>query len=248
MTHLKKGAILPILILIIALLGLGGGTYVYYKNKLVPVTEVSVVQEPQVTVATSTPSATPEVSVHSVGIPHEVECDENSKYFIITKTVDDGMKIGAQSIVKYKTDKNKKYTCEYIVEKGDYEIMDSWDLLVLAGDKLILDIGTTVERTFLIYDLKLKKEVYRGGSHGSVVVKDGMLEWWDRTNDKITEQNCAEYFNNKDYDYRKYFSKEYIENNKDHYYSELTMDGKFLLNLDTLIKTDSGERQCAYHD
>lgn len=238
MINFKKGFAIQILIIVIAMLAVGGGAYVYNQKKLVPSSELSVetvISTTTVTTKATSTQSTFEVSTTSSG-PDHTQCFENSKYYIISKQ---GNTLGAETVVKFKDGNKKVYTCLYFVEDGDFEFIEdrnddfggSWYVNGLVGDKLIFDGGTGFSRWIGIYDLKTKKLVYEGGSDGHAEIRNNTLQMRNPTEEKVSEENCSTYIHNESFTY-----------------DQLFISGKYTLDLDTFKYTGPTEKSCAFNE
>ena len=137
---------------------------------------------------------------------------------------------GSDVLVKYKTNKNEKIPCNYIVEKNDFELKNKYsaDYFLAIEDKfLIMDSGTAVNnRGLFIYDLSTQNEVFHDlYSYGRPIIKDNTVTYWINTQKPVTIENCPNLYNS---------------------------GGAFLsqvsLDLGTLNKKDLGEEQCIYQE
>jgi len=99
---------LAVLLIIVAVLAVGGVSYYSWKSKNVLPASKPENNLPQTNQA-----------INNIP-PAKIECHDSPNYFIITKN--DYMDVGTDILVKYKTDINQKIPCNYIVEKTDYEL------------------------------------------------------------------------------------------------------------------------------
>ena len=165
-----RGSVL--FIILIVLLALGGGTYVYTQN-----------------VAKHSPTQT----------YGKTECHENDTYFVIEGNRA-GADVGTDHLVKYKVTKNQQFECTYTVGEGDFEIKNGSAeyFLALENDFLILDSGTGPSpRGLIVYDLTKRSKVFsdmyvRVDSTNPVSVHDNEIEYWAKTSEEVTADNCPE--------------------------------------------------------
>jgi|GEM_PF-5010259 len=127
-----------------------------------------------------------------------ITCYLNEKYFVIDRTDLSG-DAGEDILVKSKMDNDEKLDCNYVVEEGDFELLNtniglsnSQYFSYLNDKLLILNQGTGVRRDFIIYDLEKKEKVYSDSYHSSLFdLKDGILTYWHMTNDIPNKENCS---------------------------------------------------------
>jgi hypothetical protein len=118
-------------------------------------------------------------------------CHESSDYLIVEGSTGE---VGIHFLVKYKSKKNPRLTCEYVIKPDDLEIRNEWAeyFLGLQGDLLILDSGTGPDlRGIIIWDLKKQKKVYTGTYSGEVKIETEYMEFWLKTGD-ANDENCPE--------------------------------------------------------
>lgn len=121
------------------------------------------------------------------------QCYDYDKYFVIKKNKLD--QVGEDIIVKYKKNIDEKINCEYIVNVGDFEFKGtSPDHFKLIYKKyIIIDIGTSIERQFSVYDLDTREEVYKNNIQGGVNISDNLLTFKVVTPDIPNKDNCLNY-------------------------------------------------------
>lgn len=122
---------------------------------------------------------------------YEENCVSNDKYFVIEKNLTDS--VGADHLVKYKTNANQNLSCEYIVGNGDFEIKNEWAeyTLALENNFLILDSGTGPDpRGLIIYNLSSRKKVYTDEYFQPVLIQNNTINYWSPTSQKATNENC----------------------------------------------------------
>ena len=159
---------------------------------------------------------------------YEESCVSNTKYFVIESNLTDS--VGANHLVKFKTDANQNFVCEYKVEKGDFEIKNEWAEYTLALDNnfLILDSGTGPDpRGLIIYDLNLRKKVYEDSYSQPINIQNNTIDYWTGTTKPVTEQNCPDF-------------KKWEEGGLGS-----AIDTHVSLNLLTLVKKELGEYRCS---
>ncbi len=159
---------------------------------------------------------------------YEENCVSNNKYFVVEKNLTDS--VGANHLVKYKINENQNFSCEYVVEKGDFEIKNEWAeyTLALENNFLILDSGTGPDpRGLIIYDLNARKKVFEDTYSRPITIQNNTINYWTEAVEKATEVNCPEL-------------KEYEAGGLG-----AAIDAHVSLNLSNLIKKDLGERRCS---
>lgn len=124
-----------------------------------------------------------------------LNCEENSKYFVIYKEEFINDSFEQSFLVKYKTDSKQNIPCSYVVDKEDFEIKDqffTW-FLALTDNFLILDMGTGPwPRTFIVYNLNSRKEVYTDSYSTPMSILNDVITYWNPINQKVTNENCPE--------------------------------------------------------
>ncbi len=159
---------------------------------------------------------------------YEENCISNNKYFVIEKNLTDS--VGANHLIKFKTDANQNFVCEYVVEKGDFEIKNEWAeyTLALENNFLILDSGTGPDpRGLIIYNLSTRKKVYTDEYFEPVLIQNNTINYWNPTNQKATNENCPKL-------------NEYLSGGLG-----AGIDSHVLLDLLTLSKKELGEYRCS---
>lgn len=159
---------------------------------------------------------------------YEESCISNTKYFVIESNLTDS--VGANHLVKYKTNENQNFECKYVIEKGDFEIKNEWAeyTLALENNFLILDSGTGPDsRGLIIYDLNLRKKVYEDSYSQPINIQNNSVDYWTGTTKPVTEQNCPDF-------------KKWEEGGL-----TSAIDAHVSLNLSTLVKKELGEYRCS---
>lgn len=169
---------------------------------------------------------------------NNIACQENSKYFVISKEYMDSSsgKTAADFLIKYKINKDQVISCDYVADNTDFEFknQDYARLITLNGDYLILGIGNAPIYELVIYNLTNRKKVYAETITGDVKIgTDNILTYSGFTNEKITSKNCP--------DINEYLPSEASINDADEY---ADIVGNFSLSLSTLIRKDLGEHNC----
>jgi len=157
----------------------------------------------------------------------EVNCVENSKYFMISKKSD---QITSDFLVKYKTNSGQKISCSYNAEKTDFEIkgLEATYFLALTDNFLIFDRGTAPPpRILIIYDLNSRKEVYIDKYSDPIDVSNEVITYWSPTDEKPTNKNCSKL-------------QEYLS-----YGLGAEIEAYVSLDLSNLAKKELGERRCS---
>lgn len=224
MKKTNQGFIVPLLIVIIAALAIVGAYIAGTK------------QPPLVDVAVSpfVPPLAYEVSATS-SVGNDIQCAENSRYFVVTTQIDEPNRYGADSIIKYKTPARNTFACTYTFEEGDYKIANSGNLNGLVGDNVIFDNGTTNYRGVEIYDLRIQKRVYEGDSHGSAEIVGNTLKMRTFQGMATSENECTDEENF-------YFKKDGIQ------LKNIALERNVVLDLNTLMDVGDGSERCSYRD
>jgi hypothetical protein len=119
-----------------------------------------------------------------------VNCYESPKYFVIAKEVQG--KLGTDVLIKYRSGRNEKLSCDYNFLNSDFEIKSEWAeyFAGLKGDLLILD-GTTGPgpSSLTIWDLIKRQKVYEGSWSDPEETQNNTLVFWMETG-KAYEDNC----------------------------------------------------------
>lgn len=121
----------------------------------------------------------------------KLPCHESPKYLIVEGTTGE---VGTNFLVKYKRSASEKPSCQYMIEKGDFEIKNEWAeyFMALQGDLLVLDSGTgPYPRGLIIWDLRQQKKVYSGSYSEPYEIHPGYIEFWMETG-MATDENCPE--------------------------------------------------------
>jgi len=129
-------------------------------------------------------------------------CYDRSKYFVITRA-DLTENAGDDILVKFKTDKHEKIDCKYLLEKNDFELLNTHigdgpaisyaqHFSFIKDNLIIVDEGTETNRDFVIYDLDKQEQVFTDNySAGLFDLKDNILTYWHKTNDVPNKENCS---------------------------------------------------------
>lgn len=129
-------------------------------------------------------------------------CYDRSKYFVITRA-DLTENAGDDILVKYKKDKHQKIDCKYLLEKNDFELLNTpigdgpavsytQHFSFIKDNLIIVDEGTGIDRDFVIYDLDKQEQVFTDNySAGLFDLKDNILTYWRKTNDVPNKENCS---------------------------------------------------------
>ncbi len=90
----------------------------------------------------------------------KVICHDYQKYKIIESETKDG--VGTNFIVKYKNKYNYQIDCNYLVKDGDLEIKNEFAEYFLSVQRnfLMLDSGTSTEKSFILWDLNKKIKAF----------------------------------------------------------------------------------------
>ena len=150
-------------------------------------------------------------------ISKDVTCNDNINYFVVSRDMKDS--VGTDILVKYKTDKDQHFNCNYVVEKNDFEIKNNF---------LITDNGTGPDpRVLVIYNLNSRKEVFTDEYFSQdLIIQDNAITYWSPTSQKATSNNCPKL---------------------DEYLSDglgTEIDSYIALDLATLLKKELGEYRC----
>ena len=222
----KGFALVALLAIIVGVLVVGGGAYLWGKkgNVKVPPNVIQSVDNTKVSIDFTLNGNT---------------CHDRSNYFIITRA--DPLNAGDDILIKYKTSINQKIDCNYLVGENDFELKNAcFDRPVcyhaqhfsyIKDNLLIIDEGTGPEnRGLIFYDLvkraKVFEDTYNSGE--SILPQNNIITYWQNTKEKVTIQNCPK-------------MKEY----QDHGGSAV-IETKVSLDLSTLIKKELGESRCSY--
>lgn len=155
------------------------------------------------------------------------DCVSNDKYFVVQQSLP---KAETNILVKYKTTKDQKYACEYLVDDYDFQIKNEWTagVFALENDFLILDSGSGPEpRELIVYDLTNRKRVYTDHYSTPVAINNNTITYWSPENTKPDETNCP-----KITEYTSYGLGAEIE-------------ARIVLTLSTLNKNNLGEYRCS---
>lgn len=165
-------------------------------------------------------------------------CYDLEGYYVITRN--EINEPGQNILVKYKKDNEKVYNCEYIVEEGDFELLNvkTENSLVINyaqyysyiyNNKLILNRGTGNNREFQIYDLNTYGKIFTDNYNVGLEdldLKENILTYWRTTNDIPNKENCS-----KVDEYKKMGGAK--------------IETKVLLDLNDLIKKEFTEFRCS---
>lgn len=119
----------------------------------------------------------------------DVTCYEYPQYSVI---------IGANGdmLVKFKQGDEEMPPCEYVVNKGDYEVKNEWAefFFGISGNLMFVDSGTGPDlRDVMIYDLTQRTKVYETSySEPIVLTENDTLSFWLET-EEASKENCPEY-------------------------------------------------------
>lgn len=159
---------------------------------------------------------------------YESDCVSNDKYFVVENDLVDN--VGSNILVKYKSTKDQKYSCEYLPGDSDFQIKNEFAEYVLALENnfLILDSGTgPPPRGLIIYDLINRKKVFTDSYSNPIAVNNGTVTYWRPVNTKPDEINCP--------DLTEYTSRGL----------RAVIEAHVVLTLSTLNKTELGEYRCS---
>ncbi|QQR50084.1 hypothetical protein IPF86_03320 [Candidatus Nomurabacteria bacterium] len=162
----QKGLIISIII--VTILAICYGIYIYDKNNIQP------------------------AQLATTNTPNLNKCFENSKYFAIQKN--SNLDAGSDILVKFKTDENEKFECSYTVGTNDFEVKNEYAeyFMLFTNNFLVLDSGTGPDRGLKIYDLNSRKKVYEDLYKKPVVAEADVLTYWNPTTLPVTPENCPE--------------------------------------------------------
>lgn len=159
---------------------------------------------------------------------YESDCVSNDKYFVVEKGLIDS--VGSDILVKYKSTKDQKYSCEYLASDSDFQIKNELAEYVLALENnfLILDSGTGPQpRRLIVYDLISRKKVFTDSYSNPIAVNNDTVTYWSPVNTKPDETNCPKLTE----------------------YTSLGLGAEIeahvVLTLSTLNKTELGEYRCS---
>lgn len=196
---MTRNQLLTLILVILVIIGLA---YIFTKED-----KVIVVKEP--------------VSTASLA------CHDSAKYFAVEKSLADS--VGADILIKYKTDVNQDIPCVYTVGSNDFELKNVMAeyFLTFTDNFIVLDKGTAPEpRGLVVYDLRSREMVFTDSYAKPVIVDGDSLTYFSKTTQKTTLQNCPE-------------MNDYIKNGLG-----AVIMSKVTLDLNTLVKKDSGEIKC----
>lgn len=176
----------------------------------------------------SAPVVTPVVSQEiEVGASDGVVCHNSPQYFIITRAVDGS--VGSDTLVKYKVTADAQFPCRYVVAQEDFEIKNGSAeyFLAITNHFLIFDSGTAPDpRVMIVYDLSKRAKIYTDKYSKPTLTKDSLVSYWTPTDKKVTITNCPK-------------MNEYISGGLG-----VGIDAYVTLDMNTLIKKESGEYRC----
>ena len=156
--------------------------------------EQNISSQPSASESKNIASATPESQIQAPATStKDVICNENPKYLVISRKLVDSP--GSDILVKYKTAENQNISCEYRIEKTDFEIKNESAeyFFGLTDDFLILDSGTApYPRDLIVYDLTNRKKVYTDKYSQPAAVQNGVVTYWSPTDKKVDDKNCPE--------------------------------------------------------
>ena len=253
MKNNKGFAEIGIILSIIVVLIVGAGAYYFgtknnstpkstalNNNKLVPAEKLDQNSTDKNSVTQTTTiqpnlDQTPKVSSGS----EDTTCYQNPKYFVIAQQ--DTLSAGDNILIKYKTNADQNISCEYSVDKTDYELKNTCSygpvcylaqyVSNIEGNLLIVDEGTGPDnRNIIIYDLTKRAKVFSDTySTGDLsYLQNNTIIYWVNTNEIANKQNCPEID-----EYQKMGGKAVLES-------------KISLNLSSLTKNGLGEYRCSY--
>ena len=122
---------------------------------------------------------------------YESDCVSNNKYFVVQKGLIDN--VGSDILVKYKSTKDQKYSCEYLTSNSDFQIKNEWAeyVLTLENNFLILDSGTgPPPRRLIVYDLTSRKKAFIDSYSNLITANSSSLTYWSPVDTKPNETNC----------------------------------------------------------
>ena len=159
---------------------------------------------------------------------YESACVSNDKYFVVEEGLTDS--VGSDILVKYKSTKDQKYSCEYLSSNSDFQIKNEWAEYVFALENnfLILDSGTgPPPRGLIIYDLTTRRKVFTDSYSEPTVVSSSSITYWSPVDTKPNETNCPKI-------------AEYTSEGLG-----AEIEAHVVLTLSTLSKTELGEYRCS---
>ncbi|MBI4843094.1 MAG: hypothetical protein HY809_02060 [Nitrospirae bacterium] len=121
-----------------------------------------------------------------------LECHESPKYFIIVKEVKGSA--GSDILIKYKGNPDEKYSCDYALSDGGFEIKNEWaEYYAGLKDNLLLLDSTTGPGPsgLIIWDLQKRKKAFEGSWSDAEESGSGSLVYWLET-DEASEGNCPD--------------------------------------------------------
>lgn len=159
------------------------------------------------------------------------KCVENDKYFVVEKSLSDSA--GSDHLIKFKTNSNQTFECQYVANNGDLEIKNESAeyIMALENNLLLLDSGTGPQnRKMIVYDL-IKKSIvftdsYNTMEENNLDITNAYAKYWTSTNKKVTSVNCPK-------------ANEYKANGLG-----AIINARIILDLKTLTKKETGETQC----
>jgi len=154
-------------------------------------------------------------------------CNDSPKYFAVEKSLSDS--VGSNILIKYKASTGQKFSCAYLVSEGDFELKNVMAeyFLAFTDNFLVLDSGTAPEpRGLIVYDLRSREKVFTDSYAKPVIVKGDTLEYWAKSDQKPTAENCPT-----------------LAENTKNYLGSVIMS-KVSLDLSTLTKKDTGAFKC----
>ena len=156
-----------------------------------------------------------------------VVCHNSPQYFIITRALDGS--VGSDTLVKYKATADAQFPCRYVVAQGDFEIKNGSAeyFLAITNHFLIFDSGTAPDpRVMIVYDLSKRAKIYMDKYSKPTLTKDNLVSYWTPTDKKVTITSCPK-------------MNEYISGGLG-----VGIDVYITLDMNTLIKKESGEYRC----
>jgi hypothetical protein len=155
-------------------------------------------------------------------------CNESPDYLAISRRIIG--ETGSDLLIKYKMSAGQKISCNYFVEKNDFELKNNGGanyFMAFEGKFLIMDEGTAVNnRGMNIYDLSKKSKIFSDRySSGEPIIKNNTITYWINTNEVATIENCPQLYN-----------------------SGGAIVAQVSLDLSTLIRKDLGNKRCAYQE
>ncbi len=208
MNNIQSKFLLVAMILIIISL-VGWGVYAYINNN-----QISKLSDNK--------------SEQIVNTPNNISCNENDKYFVVSKDIPDS--VGTYILVKYKKDYSQPIQCTYIRGSAndiEFKSGTAQYFLALTDNFLILDSGTGPEpRGLTVFDLTKKQGVYNDSYAKPISTNGDTMTYWNPTKEKVTVQNCPQ-------------GSEWLKNGL-----PPIIESHVTLNLIDLTKKDLGERRC----